>query len=124
MKWQPRQLRSDEGYARAPVINTVHLFVCRRIWEAGNKAEGQGVVGVVGAAHVKGIQARWDDAGSPETAKKVAEYCGTDALALPTQAGPWINMAAGKPCPFFLLSPVASLDVHSMNSRLSLSVPC
>ncbi|DBB12972.1 TPA: hypothetical protein ACH3X3_005716 [Trebouxia sp. C0006] len=71
------------------------LILARRIWEAGNKAEGQGVVGVVGAAHVKGIQARWDDAGSPETAKKVAEYCGTDALALPTQAGPWINMAAG-----------------------------
>ncbi|KAL0029847.1 hypothetical protein WJX77_003526 [Trebouxia sp. C0004] len=71
------------------------MILARRLWEAGNKAEGQGVVGVVGAAHVKGIQARWDDAGSPETAKKVAEYCGTDALALPTQAGPWINLAAG-----------------------------
>ena len=97
MKTQSRQLRSNERYASAPVVNSVHLFVCRRLWEAGNKAEGQGVVGVVGAAHVKGIQARWDDAGSPETAKKVAEYCGTDSLALPTQAGPWINMAAGKP---------------------------
>ena len=97
MKTQSRQLRSNERYASAPVVNSVHLFVCRRLWEAGNKAEGQGVVGEVGAAHVKGIQARWDDAGSPETAKKVAEYCGTDSLALPTQAGPWINMAAGKP---------------------------
>ena len=66
------------------------------MWEAGGKAEGQGVVGVVGAAHVKGIQARWDQAGSPETAKKVAEFCGTDALALPSQAGPWINLAAGE----------------------------
>lgn len=71
------------------------LILARRLWEAGNKAEGQGVVGVVGAAHVKGIQARWDAAGSPETAKKVAEYCGTDALAFPTQAGSWINLAAG-----------------------------
>jgi len=56
------------------------------------------VVGVVGAAHVKGIQARWEQAGSDETAKQVAEYCGTDALALPTQAGPWINLAAGTSC--------------------------
>ncbi len=96
-KRQATQLRSTEGHASAPALDTEHLFVCRRLWEAGNKAEGQGVVGVVGAAHVKGIQARWDDAGSPETAKKVAEYCGTDTLALPTQAGPWINMAAGKP---------------------------
>lgn len=67
----------------------------RRLWEAGERSEGQGVVGVVGAAHVKGIQARWEKAGSPETAKQVAEYCGNDAMALPTQAGPWINLAAG-----------------------------
>ena len=67
----------------------------RRLWEAGQKAEGQGVVGVVGAAHVKGIQARWAQAGSPETERQVAEYCGTNAIAVPTKAGPWINLAAG-----------------------------
>ena len=67
----------------------------RRLWEAGQKAEGQGVVGVVGAAHVKGIQARWAQAGSPETGRQVAGYCGSNTIAVPTQAGPWINLAAG-----------------------------
>ena len=53
------------------------------------------MVGVVGAAHVKGIQARWAQAGSPETGRQVAEYCGSNAVAVPAQAGPWINLAAG-----------------------------
>lgn len=53
------------------------------------------MVGVVGAAHVKGIQARWAQAGSPETERQVAEYCGTNTIAVPTNAGPWINAAAG-----------------------------
>ena len=72
-------------------------FLClsRRLWEAGQRAEGQGVVGVVGAAHVKGIQSRWAQAGSPETARQVAEYCGANAMAVPLNAGPWINLAAG-----------------------------
>ena len=33
-------------------------FILRRLWEAGETAEGQPVVGVVGAAHVKGIAKR------------------------------------------------------------------
>ena len=53
------------------------------------------MVGVVGAAHVKGIQARWAQAGSPETGRQVADYCGSNTVAVPTQAGPWINLAAG-----------------------------
>lgn len=54
------------------------------------------MVGVVGAAHVKGIQARWAQAGSPETGRQVAEYCGSNTVApVPAQAGPWINLAAG-----------------------------
>ena len=57
------------------------------------------MVGVLGAAHVKGIQARWEQAGSPETARQVAEYCTTDAGplgALSPQAGVWVNLSASK----------------------------
>lgn len=50
---------------------------------------------MVGAAHVKGIQSRWAQAGSPETERQVAEYCGAGAISVPTNAGPWIDLAAG-----------------------------
>lgn len=81
--------------ADAALLTSGTSCLSRRLWEAGQQAEGQGVVGVVGAAHVKGIQARWAQAGSPETGRQVAEYCGSNTIAVPTQAGPWINLAAG-----------------------------
>ena len=68
---------------RKVIIDERDWLLARRLWEAGEQAGGQPVVGVCGAGHVRGIQRYWDVAGTPEAAARAAEYS-----ALPPGAGP------------------------------------
>lgn len=59
---------------RKVIIDERDWILARRLWEAGQEAEGQPVVGVCGAGHVRGIKRYWDVAGTPEAAVRAEEY--------------------------------------------------
>jgi hypothetical protein len=68
---------------RKVIIDERDLVLARRLWEAGERASGQAVVGVVGAGHIRGIQKYWEMAGTEEAGVKAEEYC-----RLPPGEGP------------------------------------
>lgn len=55
------------------ILRERDLILARRLWEAGEKAAGRDVVGVVGAGHIPGIVKHWHWAGSPQAAELVQE---------------------------------------------------
>lgn len=59
---------------RKVIIDERDVILARRLWEAGEEGGGQSVVGVVGAGHVRGIQAHWPKAGTPEFAALADDY--------------------------------------------------
>lgn len=59
---------------RKVIIDERDVILARRLWEAGEEAGGQSVVGVVGAGHVRGIKAHWSEAGTPQFAALADEY--------------------------------------------------
>ena len=68
---------------RKVIIDERDWILARRLWEAGQEAEGQPIVGVCGAGHVRGIQKYWPVAGTPEAETRAKEYS-----ALPPGEGP------------------------------------
>lgn len=56
------------------IVQERDIILARKLWEAGETAAGQPVVGVVGAGHVKGIEKWWPEAGSPALEQRVQEY--------------------------------------------------
>lgn len=60
---------------RKVVLDERDWILARKLWEAGNEAgEGQSIVGVCGAGHVRGIQKYWNVAGSTDAAMRAEEY--------------------------------------------------
>ena len=60
---------------RKVVLDERDWILARRLWEAGEEAgQGQSVVGVCGAGHVRGIQKYWNVAGTPDAALRAEEY--------------------------------------------------
>jgi hypothetical protein len=60
---------------RKVVLDERDWILARKLWEAGEEAgQGQSIVGVCGAGHVRGIQKYWNVAGTPDAAARVAEY--------------------------------------------------
>lgn len=57
------------------------VLCARRLWEAGESAAGQPVVGVIGAGHIPGITKLWAEAGSAAVEERVKEYCSDPATA-------------------------------------------
>lgn len=56
------------------IIDERDCILAEKIWEAGREAGQQGVVAVLGAGHVRGIQRHWAEAGTPEMHAQVEEY--------------------------------------------------
>ncbi|KAI7842179.1 hypothetical protein COHA_004200 [Chlorella ohadii] len=72
------------------IVDERDLILARRLWEAGQEAGTQPVVGVVGAGHIRGIARDWARAGDPETEELVNKY-----LQVPKQdeASPYLTGA-------------------------------
>lgn len=72
------------------IVDERDLILARRLWEAGQEAGTQPVVGVVGAGHIRGIARNWERAGYPETGELVSKY-----LQMPKQeeASPYLTGA-------------------------------
>lgn len=65
------------------------LILARRLYEAGDRGE-RPVVGVVGAAHIKGIKEQWSFVSTPEAALQVA---GLMEAPRPDPAGAFASVA-------------------------------
>jgi hypothetical protein len=60
---------------RKVVLDERDWILARRLWEAGEEAgQGQSIVGVCGAGHVRGIQKYWNVSGTPDAAMRAEEY--------------------------------------------------
>jgi hypothetical protein len=60
---------------RKVVLDERDWILARRLWEAGEEAgQGQSIVGVCGAGHVRGIQKYWNVAGTVDAAARAEEY--------------------------------------------------
>lgn len=60
---------------RKVVLDERDWILARKLWEAGNEVgQGQSIVGVCGAGHIRGIRKYWNVAGSTDAAMKAEEY--------------------------------------------------
>jgi hypothetical protein len=60
---------------RKVILDERDWILARKLWEAGNEAgQGQSIVGVCGAGHIRGIQKYWNVAGSTDAAMRAEEY--------------------------------------------------
>lgn len=57
------------------LLHERNVILARRMYEAGDRAQGRPVVGVVGAGHIRGIMDLWPKAGESEFAAKAESYC-------------------------------------------------
>jgi hypothetical protein len=77
------------------IVDERDLILARKLWEAGLAADGQPVVGVVGAGHVPGIKRYWSYAATPAAAERVEEFMRAPAAARGPSVLGTVAMAAG-----------------------------